>query len=639
MSFTILNYEYHLEGYTDKPFSLKEYKTICINNDTNDNCPIISTNSLYNDKNNNNISLSSSMSSISSSLATSSSSNSSDSSCSSCYISRKNKIIQENQREKHNIIRSCDHFNGNLIETNENVDLIINDKNNELQFNIKFGDINISSYDLIKMTNKFGAKKMQKNFDHGKIFKYFRDSDVLKLYDKEKILNIIYKVQDIYNSRIKEIENNCINIINFFSILKETDLEWEKNNDPINQLDHKYHFDYIDAFMTSFSSFQRNNDFTHIKIIKTNQEEKLVVFGDFHGSFSTFIRHLLRFKKIGIMDENCKIQNNFKIIFLGDIVDRGIYSYEILIILYLLIINNPNQIILINGNHEELGTNGRLNRTLYNADIIEDSKSYVGNFINELFGKFKNLNDMLEIYTGIINIMRLQPSALLCQDPILNNKMIYMAHGCLPHDQNNINNLNQTFKEKLKQKKSFCLSNDIGISIRWNDFYGSNNTIKSSRTYNNTLEIQKIGKNILDDANDSGIVMVIRGHEDLNYNTKLIEDGSFDWISINEEVIENSDDNYDILECKNNNDKFGNMTHIININNTDNKLIINKKKTNYLPIMTISTNTDIGKNLTSDSYIIISFSKHDSPKCNINNQQGGNYKYKYIKYANKISFQ
>jgi hypothetical protein len=628
MSFTILNYEYHLEGYTDKPFSLKEYKTSHINNDTNDNCPIITTNPINNNVKFDSNSLSSSMSSMTSSLSSSDSSNVTDSSE---ELSEDIKYNREKLREKGNIIRSCDHFNGNIIETNENINLVIDDKNKELQFNLKFNGININSYDLIKLTNTFGAKKMQKNFDNRKIFENFRDSDIIKLYDKDTALNIIYKVQEIFNSRLKEIENNCINIINYLSVLKDTNSQWEKNNEPINNTSKKKYFDYIDTFIISLSSFQQKNNFTHAKIIKPNKNENFVVLGDFHGSLSTFIRHLLRFKKIGIINENGKIKDNYKIIFLGDIVDRGIYSYEIVMILYLLLINNPDQIILINGNHEELETNGRFNRTLYESTTIESSKSYVGNFINELFGKFRNINEMLEIYTGIINIMRLQPSCLLSEDPNEKNKMIYMAHGCLPHDKNNVNKLDKTFKEKLKEKKSFCINNNIGMSIRWNDFHGNNNTIKSERTFNYTPEIQKIGKNVLNDANESGIAMVIRGHEDLHYNTKIIDNGSSEWISINE-VIEHNDNN--IIECKNKDDKLGNMTHVIKLNNNNNNLIINRKETNYLPIMTISTNTDIGKNLTSDSYVIISFSSHDYTA---HHQNGGNYKYKYIKYSNKLT--
>lgn len=634
MSFTIYNYEYHLEGYPDKTFSLKEYKTFNINNDDNDNCPIVKFNSNNMDTPSQNV-LTSSISSMSSSL----SSDSSLSTKSTNNLIDLNKEVTESEYniENYKIIRSCDHFNSNIIETDKNVDLVIKDKNKELEFNLKYHNININSYDLMKMINKFGSKKLQKNYEYKKIFQYFRNSDVLKLYDINSALLIIKKVQSIFRNRLKEIKNNCIDTFNFTTAFENTNKIWEQNNEKIDKQDLKEEtlYNYIDTFMISLTDLQKQNDFTHVKLIKPESNEKLIVFGDFHGSFATFVRHLLRFKKIGIINENGKIKDGYSIIFLGDIVDRGIYSYEILMILYLLIINNPNQIILISGNHEELETNGRLNRNLYSAENITNSKSYIGNFINEILGKFRKLEETLKIYTEIINIMRLQPSALIVQDPINTNKYIYMAHGCLPHDQDNVNLLNDYFKKKFMEKKSFCISNDIGISIRWNDFHGKKETQKSVRTYNNNKEIQTIGKNILHDAHNIGIATVIRGHEDLYFNTKIMEDESDEWISINEDVIEDGKKYAQKLLCKNQDDKLGNMTHTIQLNNNTNKLIINQEETNYLPILTIATNTDIGKNLTSDSYIIIAFSKSVFPKCS---QNGGKcYKHKFIKYSNKIN--
>lgn len=632
MSFTIYNYEYHLEGYTENPFSLKEYKTSQVNVNENDTCPIVTVES-YNNRNidYNNIttsSISSSISSLSSlSLSTNSSDNSDDS---------KQKNIN-NDIKNYKVIRSCDHFNSKMIETDDNIDLEINDKDNELKFNLKYEDINISSYDLIKLINKFGSKKLQKNYEHKKIFEYFKNDDILKLYNKDSALSIIKKVQFIFRNRLQEIKKNCIFNLDFLEAINQTDKKWKKSNGDIiyENLKENTLYNYIDTFMISLSILQRENDYTHIKWINPNQKEKIVVFGDFHGSLSTFVRHLLRFKKIGILDENCKIKENYSIMFLGDIVDRGIYSYEILMILYLLIINNPEKIILVCGNHEELNTNGRLNRYLYIAENITSSKSFVGNFINELLGKFKKPNEMLEIYTEIINVMRLQPSALIVQDPQNEDKYIYMAHGCLPHDKNNIGTLDEYFKNKIKEKKSFCISNEIAIAIRWNDFHGKKETENSVRTTGNTADIVTIGKNILDEALDYGIVTVIRGHEDLFYNTKIIEDNSQEWMSINKVVIEENKDYSKKLLCKNFNDILGNMTHAIQLNNKNNRFLINDKKTNYLPILTISTNTDIGKNLTSDSYIIISFSNHVLPKCS---QQGGLcFKHKFLKYAQKIT--
>lgn len=140
--------------------------------------------------------------------------------------------------------------------------------------------------------------------------------------------------------------------------------------------------------------------------------------------------------------------------------------------------------------------------------------------------------------------------------------------------------------------------------------------------------MKRIGKHVLYDESD--IVMVIRGHEDLDYNIKVMKDDSQNWQSIS-----NLEHN---LKCNIKNNKFDNMTHNITINKNDKKhhLIINDKQTDFLPIITVSTNTDLGKNLIKDSYVILSFDESlGEPNCV---QYGGNiYKHKYYKYLTKIN--
>ena len=85
---------------------------------------------------------------------------------------------------------------------------------------------------------------------------------------------------------------------------------------------------------------------------------KIILFGDFHGSFHTFFRSLCRLHRYGVLNlETFEITSPYKIIFLGDILDRGMYALDILNIIFkLIIINNKNpqnpKIIYNRGNHE-----------------------------------------------------------------------------------------------------------------------------------------------------------------------------------------------------------------------------------------------------------------------------------------------
>ncbi|KAL0237394.1 hypothetical protein PCE1_000791 [Barthelona sp. PCE] len=71
--------------------------------------------------------------------------------------------------------------------------------------------------------------------------------------------------------------------------------------------------------------------------------DEAVVFGDTHGQFFDLAAVLRR-------GEECTPERPF--IFLGDYVDRGDHSTEILAVLMVLKVRNPSSIIILRGNHE-----------------------------------------------------------------------------------------------------------------------------------------------------------------------------------------------------------------------------------------------------------------------------------------------
>jgi hypothetical protein len=162
-----------------------------------------------------------------------------------------------------------------------------------------------------------------------------------------------------------------------------------------------------------------------------------------------------------VFDENCIFDENYHLIFLGDLVDRGVYGFEIVMIIFLLKLLNPRNIHINNGNHEESITNNG------------------GGFRNEL----KILFGSDEMWMIINDIFKLNHCAILIKNPNLEQRYIYLAHGGFPINKSG--RLHGDFNKDYinDNDKIFILNSDIndtpertGNTIRWNDFHGEKNT-------------------------------------------------------------------------------------------------------------------------------------------------------------------
>lgn len=160
---------------------------------------------------------------------------------------------------------------------------------------------------------------------------------------------------------------------------------------------------------------------------ESKPNQNVYIIGDLHGNYSSldFIR-----KKI------CKDPNAL-FIFLGDYVDRGNNSMEVFIDLAKLKIQNPENIILLSGNHErhneDIQASG--SNTL-EEDIYWEYKDEDYSINYNILQKYKNellMDDEATegdaLYCGFTEVFKKLPLAINLK---INNKNIFCVHGGVP---------------------------------------------------------------------------------------------------------------------------------------------------------------------------------------------------------------
>jgi diadenosine tetraphosphatase ApaH/serine/threonine PP2A family protein phosphatase len=209
-------------------------------------------------------------------------------------------------------------------------------------------------------------------------------------------------------------------------------------------------------------------------LLELNVEEldrEVFVIGDIHGN----LRCLQRLVEI-IEQTNPRF-----VIFLGDIVDRGPYQLECLIMVLALKIRYPNKYYILKGNHETLEMN-----------------QYYG-FYNVLMSKFygqMKFDEILSLYLAL-------PFCALVNNSIL------CLHGGIPEDIEFIRKL-----KGLKPKDialTFKSIAKILMQIMWND---PKSGLKGFSESFRGPGIRFFGEDVFDDfMKENNLKYLIRSHE------------------------------------------------------------------------------------------------------------------------------
>ena len=199
----------------------------------------------------------------------------------------------------------------------------------------------------------------------------------------------------------------------------------------------------------SISSRYEKKDESYIQKIVVEDDDKVIVMGDFHGSVHSLCRNLLNLIDMGYLNENLKLKDKIYLVCTGDYVDRGLYSIEVLYLLMNLKIKNPNRVVLLRGNHE---TN-RL-ATCFG-------------FLDEIIGKYLNMVITIEDFIAVFKYL---PLALFIGK---DDDFIMCCHGGLPVNIKGIAYDEQFWrnvKDFLSENIFFKKLEGFGPDLTWGDF-------------------------------------------------------------------------------------------------------------------------------------------------------------------------
>ena len=221
------------------------------------------------------------------------------------------------------------------------------------------------------------------------------------------------------------------------------------------------------------------------KVKIENPNDKIFIIGDVHSSIHSLIDIFNQMKVRGFFvydDRNqFKMKDDCHLFFLGDIIDRGPYSIEVLTFVFILKLKNFDKVYIVNGNHED----------------YEVYKDY--GFLEETKQQFGKHPDKLK------KVLFFLPSLILLD---FNNETYHLCHGAISDTSNEI----EMIKEWKDSQKTFLLLNthDPKSQLKWGDF-------KASEGYRPPINGRAVFgiDDIKNFCSTLAISSLITGHQDL----------------------------------------------------------------------------------------------------------------------------
>jgi hypothetical protein len=336
--------------------------------------------------------------------------------------------------------------------------------------------------------------------------------------------------------------------------------------------------------------------------VSHNKDTEILVIGDIHSSFHSLFDIITKNRDSMFKGNTMTLKNNKYIIFLGDIVDRGPYSLELLLFVFNLKLENFNKVFIINGNHEDYG----------------DWKRSMG---KEIISQFPSSNDDF-----IKKVLWFLPSVIFLK---FGNEWYHLSHGAFMDEHSK----NDDIKTFLGSKKPFLYleRENKNNELKWGDFYNSESKFTNMLPYDRSHFGVDVTNRYLD---RNGIKCIISGHQDvvnlaimsgdINKYKKIIDMGSKQF----EKCSQGHGYGYDLLCIKMDNKKYPDELEL-HPGKGD-------KDSNFIALVT-STAT-ISKNIQTNTYLkfrSVKVKKSTGLSGGKREGQNGYYYTKYMKYKTK----
>ena len=209
-----------------------------------------------------------------------------------------------------------------------------------------------------------------------------------------------------------------------------------------NNLDSKW----VNGIKPHLNNFEDINYYFAQKVLLKNFDKnaQIHIIGDIHSSFHSLFKVLTDIKASSqdlitgeitsdtFVGNTLKLKPNRYIIFTGDIVDRGPYGLESLILVSLLKLYNPFNVFICDGNHEDYDTYSRhgfsseMSKQIKNKedktdeDLIDEIIKLSCKFPSVLFVRFDTTDKTYQFNHGAFATVLGEKSLLVPNNPLAN---------------------------------------------------------------------------------------------------------------------------------------------------------------------------------------------------------------------------